>query len=165
MATYRLKSKLFSEFDGEKKDKGILGTGISGGQLLLAGGAALAGRNVYRTMAFKGKIGGVGSNAHVQEIARRKASAKKTGNWYNPSSWGNRSNYKSILAQERAANKAIIKGQDPVTAANQLRERMALKHDVSHANRIYQTYQGLEPELLKGKAKTIRDASTAHLWG
>lgn len=164
MATYRLKSKLYGEFDGEKKDKGILGTGISGGQALMLGTTLLAGRGMYRNMAFKGKIGGVGSDAHIQEIARRKANASKTGNWYNPFSWGNRGNYRNILNQERAANTAIIKGQDPVTAANQLRERMTIKNDVKHANNLYDEYSKLNPNLSKGKIKAIRDRSTQHLW-
>ena len=41
MATYRLKSKLYGEFDGnEKKKDGILGTGITGGQVLMGLAAA-----------------------------------------------------------------------------------------------------------------------------
>lgn len=46
MATYRLKSKLYGEFD-EKKNKGILGTGITAGQALMVGGAILGGRKLY----------------------------------------------------------------------------------------------------------------------
>ena len=52
MATYRLKSKLYGEFDKEEK-KGILGTGITGGQALLAAGALVGG---YK-LAGAGKLG------------------------------------------------------------------------------------------------------------
>ena len=47
MATYRLKSKLFGEFDGEKKKDGLFGTGISLGQAALAVGAAKIGMKGY----------------------------------------------------------------------------------------------------------------------
>mgnify|MGYP003294093596 CR=1 FL=1 len=55
MATYRLKSKLFGELDKEasQKKKGILGTGITGGQALLAAGTLVGG---YK-LAAAGKLG------------------------------------------------------------------------------------------------------------
>lgn len=53
MAIYRLKSKLYGEFDDDKKKNGIFGTGITGGQALLAAGAAFGG---YK-LAGAGKLG------------------------------------------------------------------------------------------------------------
>ena len=67
MATYRLKSKIFSEFDSEKKDKGILGTGISGGQALLLGATALAGRKMYNNHLVRS------GNASATLMAKYKA--------------------------------------------------------------------------------------------
>lgn len=74
MATYRLKSKIFSEFDGEKKDKGILGTGISGGQALMLGATALAGRKMYNNHLVKS------GQASSELMAKYKAGSQRQRN-------------------------------------------------------------------------------------
>lgn len=53
MAIYRLKSKIFGEFDEKKENKGFFGTGLSTGQVLLGTAAAVGG---YK-LAGAGKLG------------------------------------------------------------------------------------------------------------
>ena len=59
MAIYRLKSKLYGEFDGEKKKDGILGTGITLGQAAgLAATAAIGmkGYNKFQKNQFSNSL-------------------------------------------------------------------------------------------------------------
>lgn len=67
MAIYRLKSKLYGEFDGEKKKDGILGMGITLGQA--AGLAATAtigmkGYNKFQNNQFNKKLNTLASRAN-----------------------------------------------------------------------------------------------------
>ena len=67
MVTYRLKSKLYGEFDGEKKKDGIGGTGITLGQA--AGLAAtmaigIKGYNKFQNNQFTKKLNTLSSRAN-----------------------------------------------------------------------------------------------------
>lgn len=74
MATYRLKSKLYGEFDGnEKKNTGILGTGITLGQAAgLAATAAIGmkGYNRFQNNQF---------NKNLNTLVNRSNQIKKSG--------------------------------------------------------------------------------------
>lgn len=68
MATYRLKSKLYGEFDGEKKKDGILGTGITLGQAAgLAATAAIGmkGYNKFQNNQFKKNLGNIANRQNM----------------------------------------------------------------------------------------------------
>lgn len=79
MATYRLKSKIFgdSEFDHEKKDKGVFGLGVSGGQLALIGTAALVGKKQYQNHLVRT------GQANANVMARYKNGSQKQKNLFN----------------------------------------------------------------------------------
>ena len=68
MAIYRLKSKLYGEFDGEKKKDGILGTGITLGQAV--GTLALAkvgmkGYNKFQNNQFKNNLNTIANRQNM----------------------------------------------------------------------------------------------------
>lgn len=139
MATYRLKSKLYGEFDGEKKDKGILNTGITAGQALMVGATALAGRGIYRNMAFKGKIGGVGSQAHMAEVQRRAGKLKPGA--HSADALAVRQQQRNILNNARNGGQSAFEQQ--VTAAGK-------QYDMN------QFKQGLQDQ--KAKADILRNS-------
>lgn len=127
MATYRLKSKLYGEFD-EKKDKGI-----SAGQVLAIGTAALAGWKGYNWAARRGKLGMAGTSHQANAIARMKdGAAKQNFTQKYANSLASRTNVQA------AGNRAIA------TAS------------VNGANRELAIWNGLDPKLAKGNTGAIR---------
>ena len=126
MTKYRLKSKLYGEFDGEEKKKsGILGTGISAGQALMIGGTVLAGRKMYNNHLVKTGQAGANLMARYKSGSQKQQAMFKTGQ-------GVQNTARQLTSQQQIAN-AQSQAQTTTAIDN-------LKHSVG-MNRVAQANQ------------------------
>ena len=135
MTKYRLKSKLYSsEWDKEEKDKGILGTGISGGQALMLGAAALTGRKMYRNNLVR--TGRADANLMAQ---------------YKNGSQRQRNMVAKGLKRQRSAN-AFEANQRISAAQSQIGTDIKI-NDLTHAAKMKQATNAQQAHNLAGSTK------------